>query len=98
MSIVRVTPTQVAQAMKDDGFFSAYDAEVLIMRGRVLTIESSESESLVRLKTNSTYATWCSITKASLAAIDGSVMTVICLGDNATRQKGGVLLGQCIAS
>ena len=91
-----VTPTRVAEAMKNDQFFSDYRTAVLIMHGTVESVYTNEKKSIVRFDTNSSFSTSCSFDKAPRSVLPGTSITVISVGADATRQPHGAQLEQCI--
>jgi len=98
LTIEPVTPTQVAQAMKSDQFYSDYRFAVLIVRGTLVSVETSKTESIVRFKTNSTFEVSCTLAEVQSTVQVGSDITVISVGAAATRQSHGVHLGRCTIS
>lgn len=92
----RVTPTQVAEAMKNDRFFSNYRTAVLIMHGTVESVNTNEKRSIVRFETNSSFSTSCSFDRAPRLVHPGTSITVVSMGADATRQPHGAQLDQCI--
>lgn len=95
LSIERVTPTQVAQAMKNDRFYSDYKLAVLIMRGTVVSVDANKAESTVRFNTNSTFEVTCTFARVQSTVLVGSAITVVSVGADAARQSHGIHLGQC---
>jgi hypothetical protein len=98
VTLERVTPTQVAEAMKNDQFFSDYRTTVLIMQGTVVSVDTSKKKSIVRFETNSSFSTSCSFDKAPRTILPGTSVTVLSVGADATRQPHGAQLGRCIIS
>jgi hypothetical protein len=96
VTLERVTPTQVAEAMKSDQFFSDYRTTVLIMQGTVVSVDTNKKTSIVRFETNSSFSTSCSFDKAPRIILPGTSITVISVGADATRQPHGAQLGRCI--
>ena len=98
VTLERVTPTQVAEAMKNDQFFSDYRTTVLIMQGTVVSVDTNKKKSIVRFETNSSFSTSCSFDKAPRTILPGTSITVLSVGADATRQPHGAQLGRCIIS
>lgn len=96
VTLERVTPTQVAEAMKNDRFFSDYRMAVLIMHGTVESVYTNEKKSIVRFETNSSFSTSCSFDKTPRSLLPGTSITVISVGADATRLSHGAQLDQCI--
>jgi hypothetical protein len=96
VALERVTPTQVAEAMKSDQFFSDYRTMVLIMQGTVVSVDTNKKTSIVRFETNSSFSTSCSFDPAPHTVLPGTSITVISVGADAARQPHGAQLGRCI--
>jgi len=92
MSITQATPDQLANAMKDDHFYSSYKENTLIISG---SIDSVQSDHLITFKTSADFKTKCDFGKAVANLHHGDSMTVLSEGGSAKRKPNAVLLTSC---
>src|SRR5437868_8371440 len=76
MTVRRATPTNVAEAMKADRFFSTYRENTLILRGTVV----SASATTLGLRTGSDYSLTCTLTAPDASVHVGDAVTVVAEG------------------
>jgi len=96
MSIKRVTPDQIASAMKADNFYSNYRQSTLIVKGQVFSVSKVNNSVQVTFKTATSYGAFCDLASGTKAPIPGNTITVISNGGPAKRQTNGVLLVDCM--
>jgi len=95
-TIVHASPTQIANAMKRDNFYTQYRESTLIVNGTVSKVTTSNNSIIVGFKTNSTYSAACNLGSTSQKPHLGQNLTVLAVGARAERQTSGVLLQYCV--
>ncbi len=93
--IRQVTPTQIANAMKDDHFWVSYREDLLLISGSIESITHVNSKIIVSFKTNSTYGAQCSFTNINEVLNIGQSIEVLSIANSAERMKSGVQLNDC---
>jgi hypothetical protein len=96
MTIKRVAPTQLANAMKGDYFYSKYGENTLLISGTVDSAVRSGNGLTVTFKTSSSYHAVCHFDTYVAAIRSGQTITVLTEAAVADRQPAGVLLHSCI--
>ena len=96
MTIKRVTPHQLAEAMKDDRFYSDYRKSAVLVGDTVASVGRRDGHLIVGLRTGSSYGASCDLGTASVAPHVGETLTVLTVGQAAERLPGGVLLRGCV--
>ena len=96
LSFKTITPTQAAQAMKNDEFFSDYKENTLIIHGTVSSVTRRGNDTTIGFKTDSTYQTLCKLSNNPSEFKLGDSVVVEAIGGNAVREPAGVLLANCI--
>jgi hypothetical protein len=96
MTFRQVTPNQIAEAMKNDHFYSSYRENTLMITGTVLSVTKNNNDLLVGFKTDSAYGAFCDFGNAPLATRAGNVITAFAESGAARRQPSAVLLKNCI--
>jgi hypothetical protein len=96
MSIKRITPTQAANAMKEDHFYSDYKTNTLLIYGSVESVSGQSGHTLVNFDTSSTYKATCELSSSSPIPKNGSNVRVLSEGGAALRQTSAVLLRGCL--
>jgi hypothetical protein len=91
MSVRRASPYQLAEAMRNDQFFSSYRENTLLVRGTV----TSTSSGVLGLRTGSSYSVSCDLGSQVTQARIGDAVTILAEGATAERQPAGVLLHGC---
>ncbi|HEY4963167.1 MAG TPA: hypothetical protein VIH90_00535 [Candidatus Saccharimonadales bacterium] len=95
MSIVTVSPAQLADAMKGDYFYSNYRENTIIVSGQVGSISNVNGVRQITIKSPSSYQVYCDLAATAPTPAKGTVVTLITEGASAIRQPGGVELVGC---
>jgi hypothetical protein len=95
MSVKRASPNELAEAMKQDHFFSSYRESTLLVRGTVVSADHADGGGMVGLQTGSTYSLTCDLGHQPMSAHLVDAVTVLAEGSSAERQSSGVLLRGC---
>ena len=95
LRIERVTPDQVAKAMKEDRFFADYRERTLLVTGTVASVTRDVGGEVVRFGTTSQFAALCDLRDSAPQAHRGRQLTVIAEGATAERQSAAVMLRNC---
>lgn len=95
MTIKQVTPTDIAQAMKDDHFYSSYRENTLLVKGTVSSVSAHNGDVVIGLKTESTYQALCDLGVSGHVFETGDQVTVLAQSGPALRQPSAVLLKGC---
>jgi hypothetical protein len=93
---MHVTPDQIADAMKNDSFFSSYKEKTLIVEGTVLAISDKGGNVILGFKTSSAFQALCNLNVASSSIQAGDTIRVVALGATAARENSAVLLQDCM--
>lgn len=96
LTIKSATPTQLANAMKNDDFYSSYDENTLLVHGVVSSVNKQGSSHIIGLSANSSYKALCDLGNTATVPKEGSTITILAEGATAERQTNGVLLKDCI--
>jgi len=96
MTIKRVTPTQIAEAMKGDHFYSDYKENTLLVKGTISTVSQSNGDLVVGFKTSSSYGALCDFGNSGVSFRTGGTITVLAESGPAERQPSAVLLKGCV--
>ena len=96
MTIKRVTPTQIANAMKGDHFYSDYRENTVLVSGTVASAVRDGNGLTVIFKTSSSYQAVCHFDTYLATIRSGQTITVLSEAATADRQPAGVLLHSCI--
>lgn len=94
VGIERVTTTQLADAMKNDGFYSHYGNAALLFTGQVISIKQQNAVTVATFKSDSTYSLECQFSNIKLSI--GETIPVAAPGGSADRLPQGVLLHNCL--
>ena len=95
MTVQRVTPHQLAEAMKDDRFYADYRKSALLVSGMVASVGRRGGHLIVGFQTDSSYGASCDLGTATVAARVGETFTVLTVGQAAERLPAAVLLHDC---
>ncbi len=95
LSIVQVTPNQMAEAMSADNFYGLWRERTLVAHGTVAGITQQGSETLIELTTDSVSKVYCDMSSTTTLAAGDSVR-VVAEGERANRMPSGVLLTGCV--
>ncbi|HXH26579.1 MAG TPA: hypothetical protein VNG90_01660 [Candidatus Acidoferrum sp.] len=93
IGIERVTPTQLADAMEHDAFYSQYANSAFLFTGQVTAVQQS-GVTTATFKTDHSYSVQCQFSNTELAV--GDTISVAAAGGNAVRLPHGVLLHNCL--
>jgi len=96
LSFRQITPTQAANAMKDDHFWSSYRENTLLITGDVTAVVKSGDNTIVSFKTNSAYGAECSFTNFSGMITKNQTIKVMTIANAAEREPSGVKLNNCL--
>lgn len=96
LSIRQITPTQAANAMKDDHFWSSYRENTLLITGDVISVAKSSNNTIVNFKTDSSYGAECSFANFSGTINKGQPIKVVTIANAAERESLGVKLNNCL--
>ncbi len=96
LTIRNVTPTQAANAMKDDHFWVSYREDTLFITGPVTSVSHSGQGTLVNFRTDSSYGAQCSFTNFSGTITRGQTIKVATIANAAEREPSGVKLNNCV--
>jgi len=96
MTIKRVTPHQLAEAMKDDRFYADYRKSALLVGGTVASVGPRGGHLIVGFKSDSSYGVSCDLGAATVAPRVGQAFTVLTVGQAAERLPAAVLLRGCV--
>ena len=95
MTIKRVTPGQIADAMQADDFYSNYRQSTLIVKGQVAAVAADGNAHRLTFKSDTAYKAFCDLSSTASVPKIGAVITVVANGGPAVRQPNGVLLVGC---
>jgi len=96
MSVKRVNPTQIAEAMKGDHFYSDYRENSLLVSGTVSTISKNNGDVTVGFDTTSSFRVLCDFDNTTASFHSGDNITALSEGGSAQRQPSAVLLKNCV--
>ena len=97
MSVVTVSPDQLAAAMRVDEFFSRYDGSTLLVRGSVATVSAEGGGTVVGFAVPRGGRVSCALRAGAGSPRAGDSITVATVGARAQRQGDqGVLLEDCV--
>jgi len=96
LTIKTITPTQAANAMKNDNFYSNYNENTLEIHGVVASITDNNNDFVIGLTANSSYKTYCDLGRTPSNLQKGNRVTVLAEGPTAVRQPSAVMLKNCV--
>ena len=96
ISVMRATPHELAEAMKQDRFFSAYRQSALLVTGTIASVDRGGGHLIVAFRTGSTYGASCDLGALPVAPRVGETFTVLTVGQAAERLPAGVRLHDCV--
>jgi hypothetical protein len=94
--IRQITPTQAANAMKDDHFWVSYREYTLLITGEVTYVAKSGNNTVVGLKTDSSYSAECSLVNFNGTITKGQTIKIVTIANAAERESSGVKLNNCL--
>jgi hypothetical protein len=95
LTIKTATPTQIAQAMKNDNFYSTYNENTLRVHGVVSSISQKGRDVVVGLSANSSFQALCNLGAVTTNLQKGNTVTVLAEAATAERQTQAVMLINC---
>jgi hypothetical protein len=95
ISVMRATPHALAEAMKQDRFFSDYRQSALLVTGTIASVTRGK-DLIVAFRTGSTYGASCDLGALSAAPRVGETFTVLTVSQAAERLPAGVRLNDCV--
>ncbi len=96
LAIKQISPTQAANAMKDDHFWSSYRQDTLLISGVVSTVVHGGGSTVVSFNTDSPYGVQCSFANISHVPAVGQTIRVLTVAESADRLNAGVGLNNCL--
>ena len=96
LTIKTVTPTQAANAMKNDNFYSTFNENTLLIHGVISSVTNQNSDKIIGLTSDSSFKTLCDLGNISSSLQKGDTVTVLAGGATAERQPAAVMLKHCI--
>ena len=96
MTFRQATPTDLAEAMKNDHFFTSYRENTLIVSGVIASLNTQGNDLVLGFKTNSSYNAYCNLGAATTSLHIGDTTTVLAEAASAQRQPSAVMLTQCM--
>ena len=96
MRIKRVTPTEIAQAMKDDHFWRTYRENTLLVTGTLSSVNKTAGDLVIGFKTDSTYGALCDLGNSNQVLHVGERISALGESGPAQRQPSAVLLKGCV--
>jgi hypothetical protein len=96
LTIKMATPTQIAQAMKNDNFYSTYNENTLEVRGLVSSVDKQGRDVVIGFSTNSSFKTLCNLGNVATNLQKGNMVTVLAEAATAERQTQAVMLINCV--
>jgi len=96
LSIKQITPTQAANAMQGDHFYSDYGENALLVRGTVAASNNNPSNLIVTFITGTGYNAACNFGVYRASFRPGEIITALSMGALAQRQPSGVMLQNCV--
>lgn len=98
LSVQRVTPTELARAMRADTFYSSFRESSLVLHGVVSSVSSDHGATIIAFKTTTPFGVSCRLRPTETAPTSGTAITVVSEGNNAVRSTAEVLLTGCLVS
>jgi hypothetical protein len=96
ISLMRATPHQLAEAMRQDRFFSDYRQSALLVTGTIASVTRGTDHLIVAFRTGSTFSASCDLSALTAAPRVGETLTVLTVGQAAERLPAGVVLHDCV--
>jgi len=96
ISVTSATPHELAEAMKQDRFFSDYRQSALLVTGTIASVTRGKDHLIVAFKTGSTFSASCDLGTLPASPRVGETLTVLTVGQAAERLPAGVLLHDCV--
>ena len=94
LTVVEATPDQLAAAMQDDRFYSAYSERTLLVHGLVASLTADGSGADL-LQTTGGFMAGCRFDGLPTSVHPGDMITVVTEGATAERLTSAVLLMGC---
>jgi hypothetical protein len=91
----KVTADQIAQAMQNDEFYSQYRGNMLLVTGKIHTVNQNGNDTQLELETSLPTKTICDLGTQTALPNPGDQVTVQALAAEAERAPSAVLLKNC---
>lgn len=98
LAVLKVTPTELANAMRADTFYSSYSMSSLVVRGIVSSVSSDKGATVINFKTAGPFGVSCRLDPSDTSPTSGMAVTVVSEGNNALRKTDDVLLTGCVVA
>jgi hypothetical protein len=95
LTVQETTPDQLAAAMQNDQFYSAYNEDTLVVRGLVASLTGDGSGAVLQFQTQSAFTTRCQFEHYPTTVHPGDTISVLTEGATAERLASAVLLRGC---
>jgi len=95
-AIRQASPDQLANAMRNDQFYSDYRKSSLVVRGVVASVGKTGPHTIINFKTASRFGASCSASAPAATVRRGSTITVLAEGEEAERLTSAVRLIHCV--
>ncbi len=96
LSVIRVTPVQLGDAMKGDHFYRSYRENTLLVRGQVSKVGPIADTFTIIFAGSNKFPVSCEFSKGTTPPVSGSQITAITEAAQAVRLPLGVLLKDCV--
>jgi hypothetical protein len=97
VGIERVTAAQLANAMQQDGFYSAYGDAAVLFSAKVSSVTEHDNAASVTFSTGRPYSVTCQFA-GNVSAKSGQILSIAAPAGSAERQVHGVLLHNCLVN
>lgn len=95
LGVVDATPSQLADAMQADRFYSDYNQYAVVVSGIVASLAASPGGAALQFQTSGAFTTRCQLDHYPQAVHPGERVTVVAQGASAERLPSAVLLTGC---
>jgi hypothetical protein len=95
VSLVRLTPDQIAQAMQADQFYANYNGMTLSVQATVAGVSQQNGDWMMELKSTTTIKVLCDLGKAATSIQIGDAVTVQAFTKDVQRQGASIVLANC---
>jgi hypothetical protein len=96
LTIESVSPTQIANAMKADNFYSNYNENTLLVKGVISSTSHQGGDWVIGLSTSSSFKSLCDLGTTSTKLQKGDNVSVLAEAATAERQTNAIMLKSCI--
>lgn len=95
VGVERVTVAQLADAMQQDGFYSAYGDAAVLFNAKVDSVTQHNGAALVTFTTGRPYSVTCQFA-SNVSIKSGQMVSIAAPAGSAERQSNSVLLHNCL--